>query len=70
MLGDLPAGIVPPGQYPTTDLSSYAFFEEAARNILAKCMSPVLRKGIAHGGFDITGISYIYHALYKPPGFY
>ena len=62
MLRDLPEGTVPGRGFPGTDLSSYAFLEMSARNVLAKCMSPVLRAKAGGKvefanptGFDITG---------------
>ena len=62
MLKDIPDGVVPARGFPGTDLSSYAFLEMAARNVLAKCMSPVMKgeKGNKVGfanptGFDIVG---------------
>lgn len=62
MLKDMPEGTIPGKGFPGTDLSSYAFLEMAARNVLAKCMSPVLRGkpgskvGFANPtGFDIAG---------------
>ena len=62
MLKDIPDGTLPARGFPGTDLSSYAFLEMAARNVLAKCMSPVLW-GKTGGkleftnptGFDIAG---------------
>ena len=62
MLKDMPEGTVPGSGFPGTDLSSYAFLEMAARNVMAKCMSPVLggdgrgKVGFANPtGFDIAG---------------
>ena len=62
MLKDMPQGILPARGFPGTDLSSYTFLEMAARNVLAKCMSPVLKGkegnkvGFANPtGFDIAG---------------
>ena len=62
MLKDMPEGVVPGRGFPGSDLSSYAFLEMTARNVLIKCMSPVLRGrqsgrvGFANPtGFDIAG---------------
>ena len=50
MLRDMPEGTIPGRGFPGTDLSSYAFLEMAAKNVLAKCMAPVMLRGKGSDG--------------------
>lgn len=64
MLKDLPGGPMPGASFPTTDWTTYLYIENAVKNILQGCISPVLGEGKGGGGgvgfvnpvgYDITG---------------
>ena len=73
MLKDMPPEIAPPGGFPGHDEVSYTELELTAREIIARCLSIVMRKKGERGvnfvnptGFDITGtirsvISYVWY---------
>ena len=76
MLKDLPGGAVPGTSFPTSDLCTYIQLENAAKNVLEGCLSPVLgkSKGRAGGlgfvnptGYDIAGtfiVPYLWFRLF------
>ena len=64
LLRDLPGGSEPGIVFPKSDLSTYVFVENAAKNVLQGCLSPVRGKGRGKGGglgfvnptgYDIVG---------------
>lgn len=64
MLRDLPEGAVPGTTFPKSDLCTYPHLENAAKNVLQGCLSPVLGKGrgaagglgfVNPTGYDIGG---------------
>lgn len=64
MLRDLPGGVVPGTTSPKSDLCTYPHLENAAKNVLQGCLSPVLGKGrgaagglgfVNPTGYDIGG---------------
>lgn len=74
MLKDLPGGAAPGTSFPKTDLCTYVFVENAAKNVLQGCLSPVLGKGEGRGGslgfvnptgYDIAGTCMVNHAILK-----
>ena len=73
MLQDMPPEIIPPGGFPGHDEVSYVELELTAREIIARCLSVVIRNKGERGvnfvnptGYDITGtiipvISYVWY---------
>lgn len=63
-----------PGNFPKSDLSTYVFVENAAKNVLQGCLSPVLGKGWRRGGglgfvnptgYDIAGTYMVNRGTFK-----
>ena len=69
MLRDLPGGEVPGTGFTRSDLSTYVHIENAAKNVLQGCLSPVLGRGKGRGGelgfvnptgYDIAGMCMVH----------
>ena len=62
MLKDMPLDIIPPGGFPEHDEVSYTELELTAKEIIARCLSPVIRDEgkravgfVNPTGYDVTG---------------
>lgn len=54
MLRDLPGGTAPGITFPKSDLCTYVYIENAAKNVLQGCLSPMRGKGSRNGGLEFV----------------